>query len=349
MMHISRSVEALYAQESIHTIRDCLRIVQENAERVALVMSGDILVGTITDGDIRRALLAGYTLEDTCSGICNREYKRVSNKESELVSVSRVILVTEGINQLPIVDEECRIKGLISRMPMRGSDYRAVIMAGGKGTRLRPWTEDCPKPMLPVGGKPMIDHLISNLRDCGFRHVYVSVNYLKEKIIDHLGDGHKYGVNIEYLEEERELGTGGSLQLLDDAISDILVVNGDVVSDVDYAAIMDFHLENEAFATMGVSIHKTQIPYGVVNIVNDTVTGITEKPTMTNFINAGIYVISRGVLDNLEEDESIDLPSLIMRSSKDLDRDVSVFPIHEFWLDAGDPKTLDAARRYHTV
>jgi NDP-sugar pyrophosphorylase family protein len=218
-----------------------------------------------------------------------------------------------------------------------------VLMAGGKGERLRPLTADCPKPMLAIGGKPMLEIILQQCVEAGFKHFYLSVNYLKQQIIDHFGDGSHWGVEVRYLEEHSPLGTGGALGLLPQIPEHpLLVMNGDVLTRVDFKQLMNFHQEHAAEATMCVREHVTQIPYGVVQLNGTNVAGLEEKPLLSHFVNAGIYVLNPSVLALLEPHKACDMPNLLKRT-KERGGQVSAFPIHEYWLDIGHPETLQQA------
>jgi NDP-sugar pyrophosphorylase family protein len=228
-----------------------------------------------------------------------------------------------------------------------GRPNTMVIMAGGRGTRLHPHTENCPKPMLAVGGKPMLQHIVERARAEGFRHFVFAIHYLGHMIEDHFGDGSRFGVAIEYLREERPLGTGGALGLLPQRPEQAFVVtNGDVLSEVRYAEILDFHLEHAAAATMAVRTHEWQNPFGVVRTQGVDITGFEEKPVVRSRINAGIYALDPIALDVIARDEHCDMPTLFDRLQAGSRRTI-VYPMHELWLDVGRPVDLELARAAH--
>ena len=221
----------------------------------------------------------------------------------------------------------------------------AVIMAGGKGTRLRPHTEHCPKPMLPVDDKPMLEILLEQCIASGFRQFYLSVNYLKEQIIDHFQDGAQWGVLIEYLVENEPLGTAGSLRLLPDTVKEpFLVLNGDVLTRFNPSQLLHFHNDHQAQATLCVREHALKVPFGVVQTNGVELAGFEEKPTYQHLVNAGVYVIDPQLLPLLPPHQFTDMPQLL-ESAQASDKRVVVCPIHEYWLDVGRPETLQQAHR----
>ncbi len=216
-------------------------------------------------------------------------------------------------------------------------------MAGGKGVRLRPITESCPKPLVSVGGKPMLEHIIERAKREGFTDFVLAVHYLGYMIEEHFGNGSRFGVRIEYLREEDPLGTAGALSLLEPRPNEPFVVtNGDVVTDIRYGELLDFHLDHDASATMAVRSYEWQHPFGVVQTSGVDITGITEKPIFKSYINAGVYVLSPCALDALEKRTPCDMPTLFERLQSRLRRTV-VYPMHEPWLDVGRPDDLEKA------
>ena len=225
----------------------------------------------------------------------------------------------------------------------RSTDAVMVIMAGGKGTRLRPYTENCPKPMLSVKGKPMMAHIVDQARVEGFSKVVVSVNYLGHLVEEYFGDGRHFGLDIEYIREEKPLGTAGALSLMaKHPESPFVVTNGDVLTDIRYGDIIDFHKRHEAVATMAVRLHEWQHPFGVVELNGLEICGFEEKPIARSHINAGVYVLSPGCISLLEKNEQCDMPQLFERIRRGGDR-VVAYPMHEPWLDVGRPQDLSTA------
>jgi CBS domain-containing protein len=254
---------------------------------VLVVDANDTLIGTVSDGDIRRGLLRGLNLESSVDEIMRTNPFIVPyglNKES-----IRQIMIINKIHQIPEVNEKKQVINLYTWDEInikKEKINKIVIMAGGKGTRLQPYTDKCPKPMLEVSGKPMLQHIIENARNEGFRDFILSVNYLSDVIEDYFSDGQKLGVNIKYLKEDIPLGTAGALSFLRGIEDDIIVTNGDIVSDIKYSDLLDFHLRNRSFATMAVRIHEWQNPYGVVKLKGLNIIAFEEKPIHTEYINA---------------------------------------------------------------
>jgi NDP-sugar pyrophosphorylase family protein len=254
------------------------------------------------------------------------------------------------IRHLPLLDDAHRVVDLVclaDLVPERAGDdpLTAVIMAGGLGTRLRPLTEHTPKPMLPVAGKPLLERTIGNLRDAGVRDVVVSTRYKAEHVESHFSDGAAFGVSVRYLNEHRPLGTAGSLRLMDRPESTLLVINGDVLTSLDFRAMRAFHADHRATLTVGVRKYAFSVPYGVVECDGPAVTRLREKPTYTSFVNAGIYLLEPGAFDHLPDaDGPFNMTDLIERLV-DSGGSVVSFPIHEYWMDIGQPEDYEAVQR----
>jgi len=327
------------------TLLEAMRILGRGAAQVVLVVDGrSRLLGTLTDGDIRRGLLQGLTLEAPVEKLMNRDFRFVRNvddPESVLEMMKREVL-----RQIPVLDEHGRVENLLllqellSPPPLTNS---VVIMAGGMGTRLRPYTDSCPKPMLPVGDKPMLEILLESCIASGFRSFYISVNYLKEQIIQYFGDGTRLGVSITYLIENAPLGTAGSLQLLPSSVTEpFLVLNGDVLTRLNPRQLLQYHREHHANATLCVREHQLTVPFGVVDVKGVDLAGFEEKPTLRRLVNAGVYVIEPKLLPLIPQDEHFDMPTLL-QSAQDAGHRVVVCPIHEYWIDIGRPESLQEA------
>ena len=327
------------------TIRQGIATIDRGGLQVALIVDTQKrLVGIVTDGDVRRGLLNGLNLDSPVQQVMNRQFRfvREGTKDSEVLALMR----QESLYQIPVLDEQGRVLRLFLLKDLIDSSHFSnpvVIMAGGEGKRLRPLTENCPKPMLKVKGKPMLEIILDRCKEAGFHQFYLSVNYLKQQIIDYFGDGSRWGIQIEYLEETQPLGTAGALKLLPPSLSlPFLVLNGDVLTQVPYTVLLRFHEEHEAFATVSVKEHETVIPYGVVETKGTLVSGFQEKPTLTHYVNAGVYALSPKVLSYLMPDDPCDMPELLQRIQAD-NHEVHAFPIHENWLDVGRPETLRQA------
>jgi dTDP-glucose pyrophosphorylase len=327
------------------SVQDAIRSLNGSATQIVLVVSGSQgLVGTVTDGDIRRGLLSGLTLSSAIDPIVNRDPMVVPPELDREVVLH--LMRANRIHQLPVVDEHRVVVGLHLLddlvTPQKASNIM-VIMAGGRGTRLRPHTEHCPKPLLPVGGKPMIEHIIERARGEGFSKFVVSVHYLGHMIEEHLGDGSRWDVSIDYLHETEPLGTAGAVALLGTRPSEPFIVsNGDIVTDIRYRELLEFHTVHRATATMAVRLHEWQQPYGVVNTRGVDIIGFEEKPVVTSQVNAGVYALAPAALDHLVRGQRCDMPTLFQRLSEAGARTV-VYPMHEPWIDVGRPTDLEEA------
>lgn len=278
------------------------------------------LLGSLTDGDIRRALLAGHSLGDTAASVCHREC--VTD-----ITTARA----RGIALLPVL-EEGRITDLIDLRKRRGYvPAEALLMAGGTGERLRPLTERVPKPMLPVGGKPIIDRNIDLLRSFGIRKIHVAVNYLKQQIIEHLGP------EIDIIEEPFKLGTAGALSLMGEPETPhILMMNADLLTDIDLEAMYAKHTGTEAWLTMAVVPYNVSVPFAIVEHTGDRATGLTEKPTFNYYANAGIYLMRREAAKAIQPGRPTDATELVEHLIREGHR-VTLFPAEGRWLDIGSP------------
>jgi dTDP-glucose pyrophosphorylase len=304
-----------------------------------------VLVGTVTDGDIRRGLLRGMDLDSCIDSIVNRDALVIPPQMGREMALQ--LMQANLIHALPVVDSQRRVVGLFHLnellVPVRRPNTM-IIMAGGRGTRLRPHTENCPKPLLPVGDKPMLQHIIERARSEGFEKFLLAVHYLGNMIEDYFGNGENLGVQISYLREDTPLGTAGALSLMTDVPElPLIVTNGDVLTDIRYGEILEFHCRHNAAATMAVRQHEWQHPYGVVRIKGVDIVRFEEKPITRSHINAGVYVLEPTVLKHLAPGEHCDMPTLFARA-KDCDQRTIVYPMHEPWLDVGRPQDLEAAR-----
>jgi dTDP-glucose pyrophosphorylase len=308
------------------------------------------LKGTVSDGDIRRGLLKGVGLASPVAEVLHCDALVVPPGVPRDVVMK--LMVANKIQQIPVVDEELRVIGLhvwdeITTPTLRSN--RMVIMAGGKGTRLRPFTENCPKPLVMVAGKPMLEHIIERARLEGFTDFVIAIHHLGHMIEEHFKDGSDFDVNIEYLRETKPLGTAGALSMLyPDPEAPFVVTNGDVVTDIRYGDLLDFHVRHDASATMAVLTHEWQHPYGVVQTSGVDIVGFEEKPIARTHINAGVYALSPSALSELSEGEHCDMPTLFERLQARSLRTVA-YPMHEPWLDVGRPDDLEKAHRKMTV
>ncbi len=328
------------------TIKQAIHNLDESKVQIALVVSEDrVLLGTITDGDIRRSLLRGLDLDSPIETIIHRAPFVVPPQMSREMVLH--LMQVNKIRQLPVVDADRRIVGLHLWDEITVPSARpnlVVIMAGGQGTRLRPHTENCPKPLLPVAGKPMLEHIIERAKAEGFSRFVLAIHYLGHMIEDYFGNGDRWQVRIDYLREEGPLGTAGALSLLNPRPEiPFTVSNGDVLTDIRYAEILDFHVRHGATATMAVRLHEWQHPFGVVTTKGVDIVGLEEKPISRTYVNAGIYAFDPSALGVLARAEPCDMPTLFERLQEQGKRTVA-YPIHEPWLDVGRPDDLDHAR-----
>ena len=329
------------------TLQHAIVSLDSSAMQIAVVVSSEgTLIGTVTDGDIRRGLLRGLDLASPVDSIIQRK-PLVVPPEVDRDTALR-IMQANFVRQLPIVDDQQRVVGLHLWNDIAASVELLnvmVIMAGGRGTRLLPYTEKCPKPMLPVGGKPMLEHIIERARAEGIQRVLLAVNYLGQMIEDYFGDGSRWQVKIDYLRESAPLGTAGAIGLITPRPdSPILVTNGDVLTDIRYREVLEFPVRHSAVATMAVRLHEWQHPFGVVRTNGVEIIGFEEKPIMRSHINAGIYVLDPAALDALPVGEPCDMPSLFVRLKDRMARTV-VYPMHEPWLDVGRPDDYASAQQ----
>lgn len=319
------------------TLQQALKKLDEAALRIVLVCNNEmILHGVVTDGDIRRALLRGIGLEAPVSDVMNVNPIIVSPQTSRNDAIA--VMQSKSILAIPIIDNG-RVVGLQTLQKLKCTqtyENPIFIMAGGFGTRLRPLTDNTPKPMLKVGDRPILETLLLNFIKSGFSNFYISTHYLPHVIREYFGDGSKWNVSITYVHEDEPLGTGGALGLLPNSTPNLplILVNGDVLTSVDFERVLDFHMTNDALATMCVREYDYQIPYGVIVGDGERIVSMEEKPIQRFFVNAGIYVISPKVFKNVEKNRRIDMPTLL-QGYLDNNHDVLMFPIHEYWLDIG--------------
>jgi dTDP-glucose pyrophosphorylase len=335
------------------TIKDLIAIIDRNRCGISLVVDVDgRLVDTVTDGDIRRAILAGIDLTEPVTELRGRRgdspYPEpvtapVAMSRSRLLKLMR----DSKLHRIPLLDTSDRVVGLSmieDLIPRETTRLQAVIMAGGLGTRLRPLTEDMPKPMLPVGDRPLMELLIDQLRDSGVHRVNVTTHYKQESITSHFGDGAAFGVDLQYVSEDRPLGTAGAIALLEESDDPLLVINGDILTQVDFKAMLSYHQEHEADLTVGVRQFDFEVPYGVVTTDGTCILGLEEKPTAEFFVNAGIYLLQPQVRLSIVKGEKLDMTDLIQKLL-DEGRTVASFLIREYWLDVGNFQDYEKAQK----
>jgi dTDP-glucose pyrophosphorylase/CBS domain-containing protein len=304
---------------------------------LVLCVAGRRLFGLLTDGDLRRAILHGVSLDDPCETIAITS--PITAKGSVSAGDALRLMVQHDIDQLPVLDSEGNLTDFLLRKDLL-VDIRpvlsAVIMAGGLGKRLLPLTEHVPKPMLPVGDRPLLERTIQQLRRAGIRDVSLTTHYLPENIVQHFGKGEEFGVRISYANEDQPLGTAGGLKLVKRPAGPFVVINGDILTGVSFEKMLEYHRAFEAEITVGVRRYEIEVPFGVVECDDVRITQLREKPSLTLFINAGIYLLEPTAWDSIPNDEHFDMTDLI-RMLLDEGRTVVSYPIIEYWLDVGRP------------
>ena len=324
------------------SILKVIEAIDAGAMQIALVVDPQRrLLGTVTDGDIRRGILKGIGLGEAVLRVMKE--KPITAGPSENREELLAIMKQRQVRQIPLLDENGCVMGielLENLVQCPGRQNWAFLVVGGLGSRLRPLTEECPKPLLKVGNKPLLEIIIQNIVEYGFRKFYMAVNYKDEMIRDYFGDGSKWGVEIRYIREETRLGTAGALSLLPEKPTDpLIVMNGDLLTKVNFHHLLDFHEELNADATMGVREYDLEIPFGIVQIENHQILNIDEKPMQSFFVNAGIYVLDPKVLDLIPKNSFYDMPDLFNKLLQKKYK-TAAFPIREYWLDIGRMEDL---------
>ncbi len=324
-----------------------VQVLQNGALRIALVVDKDNkLHGTLTDGDIRRGLMRGMTMNSAISDAMRKLPVTAKITDSKEYILS--LMNNMSILHVPIVDDDgviCGLETLQQLLEKPSYDNPVFLMAGGFGTRLHPLTKDIPKPLLKVGNKPILETIIHQFVDHGFHNFYISTHYKSELIRAHFKNGDQHGVSIRYIHEDMPLGTAGSLGLLPDNLPDlpIIIMNGDLLTKVDFQHLLDFHGNHNADATMCVREYDFQVPYGVVAIDGCSIRGITEKPIQKFFVNAGIYILNRNLINKVDGESFLNMTDFL---EKELDcGGVNAFPIHEYWLDIGRIEEYEKANQ----
>jgi dTDP-glucose pyrophosphorylase len=327
------------------TIREVIQKIDASSLQIALVVNQDRkLLGTVTDGDVRRGLLHGLSLEDTAAKVMNPQptVAELSEDRGTLLTAMR----QKRIHHVPFVDKSGRLVGLETLEELlkpATKDNIVLIMAGGEGRRLSPMTERCPKPMLLVGSRPLLETILLSFIEYGFRHFYLAVNHKADAIISYFGDGSRWSVQIQYIQETKKMGTAGALGLLPEKpAGSFLVMNGDLLTKVNLNHLLDFHTEAGSVGTMCVREHEIEVPYGVIRLNGQQILAIEEKPTQKFFVNAGIYVMEPEALDLVPPDSYLDMTTLFDKLVQG-ERKTAVFPVREYWLDIGRHSDFEKA------
>jgi dTDP-glucose pyrophosphorylase/CBS domain-containing protein len=319
--------------------------VLDKAGTGALVLceAGCVLSGLLTDGDIRRAILQGKSLDGPCSEIASRNPVVASRGISAREALH--LMNERNVNHLPLVDAENRVVEFLLRKDVAEfeQDMSAVVMAGGFGKRLLPLTETVPKPMLPVGDRPLLELIIQRLRHSGIRDVNLTTHYLPESITDHFGDGREFGVRLNYLQEDSPMGTAGGLKLMKRPDSTFLVINGDILTTLPYQDMLVYHRQHGAVLTAGVRKHEVHVPFGVVECEDVRIVGLKEKPSLSFFINAGAYLLEPSAWDYIPDKQRFDMTDLI-HTLLNAGLPVVGFPILEYWADVGSQADYQKAQ-----
>jgi dTDP-glucose pyrophosphorylase/predicted transcriptional regulator len=319
-------------------IIDAIKTLDEGGQQIVFVASEKLeLAGTVSDGDIRRAILRGVSLEVSVSEIMN-EGPIVVEKSTPITEIKR-LMKENLVSKIPVVNSDRVLEGLYIESEIKNDLWKrrvAVIMCGGLGKRLGDLTSNCPKPLLNIGSKPILETIVDKFVKAGCERIYLSVNYKSQMIKEYFGNGEKWGIEISYLEEDKKLGTAGGLSLIEEEIEkSIVVMNGDILTNIDFQNFITYHEERESMMSMCVKEYDFQVPYGVVKLNEDSdIEDIVEKPVHNFFVSAGVYLINPSVLKFIEKDKRLDMPELYRMVRED-DGKVSAFPIREYWLDIG--------------
>lgn len=326
------------------TMLDAMRVLEETAMQIVLVVDeGQHLKGVVTDGDIRRAILSGKGMDAPVSDVMTTDPTRggLDDSRDQLISRMRSL----SLHHMPIVDGAGKLVDLVTTEPLGTRPNWVVLMAGGLGSRLRPLTNDVPKPMLRIGDRPILETIIGQLHEFGFGKFFISLNYLAEQIETYFADGARWGIEIEYLRENQPLGTAGALSLLKErANAPLILMNGDLLTKLNFDKLIDFHEEHKAPMTVCVREYSYSVPYGVLETDGAFMTSLKEKPKRHALVNAGIYVISPEVLDMIEPGARVDITDIITKLLDD-GKKPAVFPVHEYWIDIGQKHDMERATK----
>ena len=331
-----------FAVEESDTLRHCLENIEKANGRAVLVSGGDrICSGVIAEGDIRRALIRGIGLDEPVHGLLKNFFSVDSSTNADQAAH---MLSEKDIDVLPVISAGGALEGIWTIGPQPTTELPVFVLAGGKGTRLRPLTLKKPKPLIEVGGETLLDRTIRRCVSHGFRNFYISVNYLKEQVIDHLNSS-SFEFSFSVVEEESPLGTAGPLALLPKSEKrNILVVNADVIHEVNLRDLVKQHDQDNGDITVAIRLHELTVPFGVVNVLDSRVVSVDEKPTFSFPVSTGIYVLSHRARQLVTPGQPLDMPELI-RLAIDRGLRVGAFATEDYWLDVGTPETLAIAEK----
>lgn len=332
------------------TIHQAIEKLDNNDAHILLVVNNDEkLLGTVTDGDVRRGILKGIALSESIKQIMNPQ-PIVAQKNQTIDSIY-TLMRKHVIRQIPILNDEGIVVGievLDELLQYNRKDNPIVLMAGGLSTRLYPLTIDKPKPMLEIAGRPILEIILTNLIQFGFHKFFISINYLGNQIKEYFGNGSKWDVEIEYLQENEKMGTAGALSLLPRKFnSPLIVMNSDLLTKIDFNHLLTFHTQHDTVATMAVRAFDYTVPYGICKFDKNYITEVVEKPTYKFFINAGVYVLEPVILDVIPKNEYFDMPTLFSRLIA-LEKQVTAFPVREYWLDIGQMSDFEKAHNEYS-
>ncbi len=337
---------------STTTMTDAIEILNKGAQRIAIVVDEEChLLGTVTDGDIRRALINHSAMDVPVANIMCHTPKKADvswSKQRVLATMDQYQLL-----QLPIVDNQERVIGLHTLhdiLSNRQQSNSVFLMAGGFGSRLHPLTQSCPKPLLKVGNKPILEIILERFIESGFHCFYISTHYMHDMIEAYFGDGSRWGVTIQYIYEDIPLGTAGALGLLPpDAIQQpMIVMNADLLTHLNFESLLAFHQKHPSVATICVREYEHCVPFGVIQSNEHHVLSMVEKPVHRFFINAGIYLVSPELVKTVKPRTNIDMPTLLQQQIH-LGQSVNMFPIHEYWLDIGRMEDFQLAQNEYVL
>lgn len=330
------------------TIKEAMLLLDRYGKRVVLVVNGqEQLLGTVTDGDIRRAFLSGLNFEASLAEIMNSDPVTACHLDAK--QTIHHLMYQKGIMAIPVLDQDrkiVRLETIDDTQTRFHAPTDVVLMAGGFGKRLHPLTQDIPKPMLPLGKKPILENIIEEFVGQGFNNFYISLHYKSNIIQDYFGDGQNFSANIHYVEESTPLGTAGALQYLRKKLtSPFILMNADLLVKIPFEELLQFHLSKKSICTMCVKEYTHQVPFGVVDITNERISGLLEKPAYQYFINAGIYCLDEQIFNFIEDGHYMDMPQVLKKAIA-AGHQVSAFPImYEYWTDIGSIGDYEKAQR----
>ncbi len=326
------------------TMIEAMKLLDKYGTQIILVTDESMkLLGIVTDGDIRRGLLAGLVTTDTIDKIMNKNPITVAEEMSSKEVLS--LLQKKNILHVAVKNADGILSGVHSLKDFFvKNDFLnpVVLMAGGLGTRLGNLTENCPKPLIKVGDRPILETIVMSFKDSGFKNINISVNYMSHMIEDYFGNGEKWGVDIQYIKESKRMGTAGALGLMKKPELPTIVMNGDLLVNINFASLLDFHAKNKCDITVGVRKYDLQIPFGVIETKGHKVVGLEEKPKKSFLVSGGIYVINPLVFDRIPKDQFFDM-TLLIEDAISNKLNVGAFLIHENWIDIGRLEDLEKA------